>query len=277
MKIAFLSILFKRYPLERVFRIASEQGYDGVELWGGRPHAYSFDLDQEFSDSILRMKDRYGLEVPMLTPETLSYPFNISSSDPKTAADTLAYLKRSVDLARSIQCPRVQLAMGHAGFGTSKRANMRHIIEVVKTMADYADRSGITLILEAVTIRESNTVVFLDDLLEILDAVNAPHVKAMLDTVTPCIHWETFSDYFELLGDKLDYIHFVDCDGEGFHHYPLGDGSLPVEALVKLLKKHNYHGWLSSEIYSADPVEPEFCIAREIRTIRRLLESEGIS
>ena len=275
MKIAFLSVLFKRYPLERAFQVAKEQGYDGVEIWGGRPHAYPFDGDETLYSSIRRLQDQYQLEVPMFTPELLSYPFNISSSDPKTWEETERYLKKSIDFAEGIGCPRVMFAMGHAGFGTKKSENMLHVVSVIRKMADYANQADVNIILEAVTHMESNTVVFLDDLLEILQEVNCPHVKAMLDTVTPCVHWETYTDYFERLGEKLDYIHFVDCDGEGFHHYPIGEGRLPMEALVRIIKKNHYDGWLSSEIISPYLADPELYAARELRTIKKLLEEEG--
>ena len=55
MKIALLSLLFRRYHLEKVFEVASEQGYDGVEIWGGRPQAYPYDMDEARCEDVLRM------------------------------------------------------------------------------------------------------------------------------------------------------------------------------------------------------------------------------
>lgn len=37
MKVALLSLLFRRYHLDKIFEVAAEAGYDGVEIWGGRP------------------------------------------------------------------------------------------------------------------------------------------------------------------------------------------------------------------------------------------------
>ena len=44
MKIGFFTMPYMRLPLERAFRDAARFGYDGVEIWGGRPHAYAPDL-----------------------------------------------------------------------------------------------------------------------------------------------------------------------------------------------------------------------------------------
>lgn len=37
MKISFFTASMHRYPLEKCFEVASEFGYDGIEIWGGRP------------------------------------------------------------------------------------------------------------------------------------------------------------------------------------------------------------------------------------------------
>lgn len=40
MKFSFLTYQFARYPLEYCFYMAKEYGFNGVEVWGARPHAY---------------------------------------------------------------------------------------------------------------------------------------------------------------------------------------------------------------------------------------------
>ena len=44
MNIGMFTFSYIRLPLDRAFEAAYRFGYDGVEIWGGRPHAYSFDL-----------------------------------------------------------------------------------------------------------------------------------------------------------------------------------------------------------------------------------------
>ena len=34
------------YPLKEAEKRRAEAGYDGVEIWGGRPHAYGDDLSR---------------------------------------------------------------------------------------------------------------------------------------------------------------------------------------------------------------------------------------
>lgn len=274
MKHAFLSVTYKRYPLEKAFAAAREFGYDGVEIYGGRPHAYAFDYDEQLRADILGLIDKYEVEVPMVTPELLFYPYNLGSTDPKTAEETLTYLKKTIDMAAGIGCPRIQTAFGHGGFGIRRKTLIDHCAEMIKRLSDHCQARGVTIILEDVTVMESNTVVFLDDLLEIMEKADSPWVKAMLDISTPVIHWETFTDSFEMLGDRLDYIHFIDCDGQGYHHYPVGEGKLPLEALAKVILAHGYDGWLSTEIVSPYYADPDLYIGRELGRVKALFEQK---
>ena len=44
MKTGMFTCGHQRLPIEHAFRDASELGYDGIEIWGGRPHAFAPDL-----------------------------------------------------------------------------------------------------------------------------------------------------------------------------------------------------------------------------------------
>lgn len=93
----------------------------------------------------------------------------------------------------------------------------------------------------------------------------------MLDTVTPTVHQETFADYFEKLGDKMAYIHFIDSDGLRPAPLPsIGEGN-PMQALLAIIRKYNYDGWLSSELVWPYGRDPELYAIQEIRSIRKLL------
>lgn len=43
-KIGMFTSGYQRNPIEHIFMDAKRFGYDYIELWGGRPHAYPFDL-----------------------------------------------------------------------------------------------------------------------------------------------------------------------------------------------------------------------------------------
>ena len=47
MKFSQSSFVYLNYPLQEAIRRLHQYGYQGVEIWGGRPHAYRHDLDDE--------------------------------------------------------------------------------------------------------------------------------------------------------------------------------------------------------------------------------------
>ena len=80
MKFSFLTYQFCRFGLEHSFKMAQEYGFEGVEVWGGRPHAYAHDMGREEIQAILGWKKQYGVEISMFTPEILAYPYSIQVS-----------------------------------------------------------------------------------------------------------------------------------------------------------------------------------------------------
>lgn len=269
MKLSFLSALYCRYPLERAFRVASEQGYDGVEIWGARPHAYAYDMDKAKIEEILGLKEKYKLEVPLYCAELLSYPYNISTTDVKEREETIDYLKKGIDTAAQIGAPKIQMACGHAGYGTSRKENFKNVSYVMSVLAEHAEKRDIDIIVEPLTVMESNTIVFLDDVLELFEAVGSERLKSMLDTVMPMTNWETYADYFEKLGNKLAYIHLEDSNGVNQYHQPIGTGMLDFDEIFKIIKRYNYDGWISLELISSYIREPEMFSGREINRLRK--------
>ena len=60
MKFSFLTYQFARYPLEYCFYMAKEYGFNGVEVWGARPHAYPYDMDNTMIRQVIAWKKKRG-------------------------------------------------------------------------------------------------------------------------------------------------------------------------------------------------------------------------
>ena len=60
---------YQRRSLEQAFADAVSFGYDYIELWGGRPHAYAPDLVMGAAEGIRCLSEKYCLPVRVYTPE----------------------------------------------------------------------------------------------------------------------------------------------------------------------------------------------------------------
>ena len=63
MRIGMFTSGYQRSPMEHAFADAARFGYDYVELWGGRPHAFAPDLLAGDLTGILDLIQRYQVPV----------------------------------------------------------------------------------------------------------------------------------------------------------------------------------------------------------------------
>lgn len=76
LKVGMFTSGYQRNPLEHCFMDAKEYGYDYIELWGGRPHAYAPDLKAGDINEVRRLIEKYEMPVLGYTPEHNAYPYN---------------------------------------------------------------------------------------------------------------------------------------------------------------------------------------------------------
>ena len=70
---------------------------------------------------------------------------------------------------------------------------------------------------------------------------------------------DTIDDYFDLLGDDVAHVHFVDVAADGTTHLAWGDGNRDMRADLDRLVARGYRGVVSAETYDwryfANPAE----------------------
>ena len=72
---------YQYYPLEVAFQDAKRIGYDYIELWGGRPHAFPPDLKRGGIEQVKKLIEVYEMPVHVYTPEHNAYPYNYMIGD----------------------------------------------------------------------------------------------------------------------------------------------------------------------------------------------------
>ena len=272
MKFSFLTYQFARYPLEYCFKMARQYGFEGIEVWGARPHAYAFDMDSEHIGKVLEWKERYGIEISMYTPEILAYPYNIVSADEKERKETLEYLKKSLETAHAIGTDKMQITIKHPGYGRSRREIWKLMTEGLKELSEKAEKENVDIILESLSPSEGNVITCVDDIYEVQEAVGNKRLCTMIDMVPPFIANEPYSEYFDKLGDTMKYIHICNSDGKTELHMQLEDpdGEIPLFDFFRIVKSSGYNGWCSVELLAPYFKDPELYLSESARTISKL-------
>ncbi len=276
MKFASFTCGYQRRTLELAFSDAKEFGYDGIEIWGCRPHAYAYDLNPERIAAIRRLSDRYGIPVIGFTPKVNSYPFNLMIGERDMWEDSVAYIERAIDASAALDAGFTLIALGHAGDMASPAQIRERVRESLTVLGEYARKKKNLLIVEPLSWRESNTINTARQLAEALQEAGSPAVAGMCDTVVPFVQKrqgiadETLDTYFDLLGPKLAHVHMTDSDGVSEDHVVPGEGCAPLQDMLRTLKTRGYDGWITLELVTKYIAQPSLYAEKAIRHMREL-------
>jgi len=272
MKIALFTGGFSKYPVERAFRAAAKNGYDGIEIGGFRPHAYAPDLARGGAKKIRQLSADYGLPIVSYAPENTGSPYSLVFEDPDMNAESLDYFKLTLDMAKEIGSEYCMFACNHPGYGRNKEDVKKIFIENMHILTEHAEEIGQTIILEPVTPYEGTIITTSDDVHWALSQINSPRFKCMLDLACPLTCGEPISEYFEKMGDDVKHIHLIDAESTSEDHLIPGDGEMDFPRIITYLKEVGYDGYLSLELFSRYENEPDFAAERGYKVIRSLLD-----
>ncbi len=164
MRLGLFTCGYQRYPLERAFQDAKRFGYDYIELWGGYPHAYVEDLKKNTTASIRELIHKYEMPVECFTPEHNGYPFNYMMGDEDQWERSMQYLEDAVAITAEIGAEKMLFSAGHAGYAVGDAQITERLLKSLRRLSAYAEEKGVTLVLEPLTIYESNVITSLRDL-----------------------------------------------------------------------------------------------------------------
>ena len=85
MKFAQSSFVYSNYSLQYAIRSLGRLGYDGITVWGGRPHMYRQDLHAQLPE-IRDLLAEYGMAVCHVVPAQFRYPSLLASSNETRAS-----------------------------------------------------------------------------------------------------------------------------------------------------------------------------------------------
>lgn len=270
MKFGCFSLDFRRFSLERAFASAQRYGFDGLELWGGRPHAYPFDIDAKFIARLVQLKKGYGVDIPMYTPNAIGMPVGLCSLDARERADAVAYFKTAVDACADMEIPRMLMVADHPGYETPRRKSWQRFTENMQEIGEHAASKCVKLVIEPLTPMESPIITTADDCVDAIADIGLENIEAMMDIVPPNIAYEPMSAYFEKLQGRMNYIHLCNNDGKTDAHTRLEQGEIPIEDVLRLFKEYEFQGYVTLELYTENYKDPELMMANSARVLEKI-------
>ena len=272
MELGLFTSGYQRDPLEQAFEDASRFGYDYIELWGGYPHAYVGDLSVTGTGTIDRLIQKYQMPVKCFTPEHNGYPFNYMTGDEFQWERSMQYLEKAIELTAAIGAPMMLFSAGHAGYRMTVHEMDQRLYRSLERLADKAEKQQVKLILEPLTVYESNVLTSLRDLERALDHVRSPYLAGMCDLAVPFTTGEPAAEYVRRLGDRFGYLHIIDNDGVSDSHILPGEGSMPLEGILREIRRAGYDGCATIELVTGYLKEPSVYAAMAVERVREMIK-----
>jgi protein FrlC len=276
MKFGFISLDFRRYPLEFCFQMAQRYGFDGLEIWAGRPHAFPGDMDPGAIAEINDWKKKYGVEVPMYTANVLGGNYRITATKGKERQEAVELYKRHIDVAKAIKAPAVLVVADHPGYMIDPYEAWEALADSMMQLCDYAEGTGVKVVIEPLTPMESPLICTADDCVRLFRDVGHDNLEAMMDVVPPVVCHEPFSEYFVKLGKRMNYIHICNTDGRSDAHTRLEEGVIPIRDMFAVFKNWDYGGYVTAELYSEGYHDPELFLSNTARILGSIRDELSI-
>ena len=276
LKVGMFTSGYQRNPLEHCFMDAKEYGYDYIELWGGRPHAYAPDLKAGDINEVRRLIEKYEMPVLGYTPEHNAYPYNYMIGSEAQRRDAVDYLKLSLEMAKEMGAEFVLTSPANGGYLATYDQLWSRLEKNIQELGDYAAKLEIKLVVEALTPYESNFFTRANDLVELFRRVDNPYVVGMCDIVPQFVQHESIMAYFDKLGNKMDHMHIIDGENGSDTHMIPGEGNIPIKEMLYEMKRIGYDKTATLELVTNYINEPRFYAKRAIDNMRELMAEAGI-
>ena len=115
------------------------------------------------------------------------------------------------------------------------------IVKFLQTVADYADQTGITIVIEPLNTKESNIINSVAEGVDYVKKVNQSSVQVLADFYHMDEEKEALTEIIEHK-DYLKHIHLADTG-----RFQPGTGQYPYEEFVRCVKEADYNGRVSIE------------------------------
>lgn len=284
MKTALFTKLFSTRDLHEACTLASEIGYDAVELMGRDPHLSS-DTTDEQARALSEHLDDLDLDVSAIASYTGYY---IGKSEDE-CREQLDEMERFCELAEILGTDMVRHGPGGPPAFQATDADYEEGADWLRRAADRAEEYDIELLVEI----HGNTIVeSAPDANRLLDQIDRENVGVIHDAGNMFIRAvEHGPASIETLGDRLSHVHvkdelrvadtdhparFSQENRRGTEYYEaslLGEGEIDQGAVFDALARAGYDGYITDECHTppSEAMDDRAIAAHEHEALQRLI------
>ncbi len=271
MNLSTATSVFVNYSIADALEEIIRAGFDGVDVWCGRPHLYRQDYSPAALQALRRRLVENHLKVVSFMPAFFRYPFSLSSPTEVVRQESISYLRDTIDNAGILGADHVLVVPTGNLHGQSTQDSRKWFTDSLAQVCRYAETHGMKLGIEVLYPALSDYMNRTRDALGVIHEIGSTCLGIVLDSGHLNLSGEDLEEAIRNAGDLLLQVHVNDNDGLHQQNNIPGEGCFDFARLVSLLRQHQYDGYLTLEIgwqYSFDPVP---AVTRSLEQMRRYL------
>jgi sugar phosphate isomerase/epimerase len=230
-------------------KIIKRAGYEGIEIapftLGEDPALIPPARRREVSD-IIRSEglEFVGLHWLMVAPKGL----HVTTPDDALRARSWLHIRNLIDLCADIG-PNGVMVFGSpfqrstTGGSTREEATRRYV-DGLAEVAPHALSRGVTILVEALPVEQSDVVQSLEEAVGIVHQINSPAIRTMFDTHNAINEVEPHAVLVDRYYDLIRHVHVNEMDGKH-----CGQGNYDFKPVLATLIRRGYRRWVSLEAF----------------------------
>ena len=257
MRLAFSTNAYLKSPFDEAAGRIAALGYEGLELMADVPHAWPAGLLDGPKRAIRSAMERNNLTFSNVNAFMMNaiadhrqpywYPSFIEPDEGYRRV-RIDHTRRALDLAAELGAPHITTEPGGPlAPGQSRGEAMDRFVEVLKPLAEHAERAGVGLLIEP---EPGLLIETTDEYLEVADRVGSPAIGLNFDVGHAYCMGEDLPRAIAARAAQTRHYHLEDIAATRVHHHLVpGTGAIDFAEVVAAIRATGYDGWLTVELY----------------------------
>ncbi len=242
-------------PMETMFGLAKQIGFDGVEFCIGREYRDNILWQDGGGEKLKGLADAAGVEISSLSPGVFS-SFHPALPEEEKRREGREILSHVIQVCEQVGTSHILVPMFPKDMNEWPDETWKLLVNGFKDLTAVAERHHVTLNLE--------TTFDVDQLVMILDLVGSKALKVYHDTGNTMSRGQDPAEELLTLGhDRVGMIHAKDTDRQ-----MLGEGRVDFDAVDAAMREIGYNGYLVLETPTGD--DPNVANAQNLAFIKKL-------
>lgn len=245
MKLSFTTLGCPDWSFDRILEEAQKMGYSGIEIRGLDGKMLAEEIVQFFPEN--REATLAALKAHNL--EMVGFGTSVRFDAVEKFDAMAAEGKRAIDVCRFMGIPAVRIFGDKFPQGEREADVIARVAKGAGILAEYGEDKGVRVLLE--THGDFNTV---ERVKGVFDQVKSKNLRLLWDVAhTDFTYGDNFVDFYRPMKDLIVHTHFKDHirgtpgDEKTYKLCRMGEGQIPVKAIVEQLLADGYTGYFSLE------------------------------